>query len=146
MSLAPHHVLAFQHEDIVADSPAELVAELIPLHLNASEELAGHLRHEFAVTLAEEAQARFLIDDSRPEAAAVIHRIAGRTLTGPELQALGAPRDDVPWRGAWEWPTPLVLVGPAPDVSGNVHVLDPTSPETLLVSLGAAGLLEYTGA
>lgn len=140
MSCPAHHVLDFQHQDVESTSPAELLAELIPLHASVTEELAAHLRHEFAVDVAEEMQCRYLMHDSHPEIASAIQARAGRTLLDDELLALAGPRDDVPWEGRWDWPTPLVVVGPAEHLSGNLQRIDSSTPESLVASLQAVGL------
>lgn len=142
MSSSPLHVLAFPFEDVVATSAQELVSRLVDFPAGTPEPVLADARLEFARSLSRELQLRYLSEDATDAGAALVSAAAGRSATVAELDELALLGGSTGWAGEWEWPTPLVIVGPALD-GGNIVAIDPSSDESLLHSLDAAGVVRY---
>ena len=149
------HVMLLHDGSMVhADTPAEVLDELMPGYERLDADARRTARIGHAERLAQAAQeakiagaaASGALDPTAPEAAGLM-----AVLRSSRAQALGFASDDdggeaLPWEGE---PT-LVLVTTtyaphtgAPPVEGNVAWLDPDSDETYLGSLKDTGLFSY---
>lgn len=133
-----------------ADSPAEILAEIVPGYEHLDEASSGQARIRLALTAASQAQdlgiVRAGLDESDPDdaaLAAVLRLDKGAPLT---LAAPDQPDVPVPWEGS----VPLVLVttsyAPHTDVAapaGNIVWIDPTTDQDYLDSLRASDAFDY---
>lgn len=137
-----------------ADTPSELLDELIPGYLDRDENARAAARDELAIrmaTAAQEAQIRAAVaggrlDPASPDGAALAAVLRADKAQSMLLEIEDAPGEQAPWLPE----TTLLLVASGyaphtdyPRIAGNVAYLDPADDESLLDSLGATGVLDY---
>lgn len=153
----PHVMTLHDGSSVHADTPAEILEELIPAYTALDDEARGTARTRLASRLAVAAQDVLIraaqrtgaLDETDPDQAALLD-----FLRADKGQSMLLETEDAPGAQAdWLPEPPLVLLATRyaphtgyPPIGGNVRYLDPSDESALLNSLRDAQIFDYWAA
>lgn len=152
-----HVMLLHDGSQVHADTPAEVLGELMPGYERLDDEQRRLARIGHAERLALAAQEAKIaaatasgnLDPLDPDAGGLMVVLRSARSEALQFEDDDAPGEPMPWLGSPE----LVLVttsyaphGDVPRVEGNVQWLDPETDESYLASLRDTGLFSYWAA